>query len=569
MNQQTITDVSAQINHANNVLVAVNSSPSVDELSAAIGLTLVLNKLGKHATTVFSGEVPSNLEFLQPEQAIEKSTDSLRDFIIALDKAKADKLRYKVEDEFVRIFITPYKTTLSEHDLQFTHGDFNVDCVVSIGVSSRENIDRAVTAHGQILHDAQVIALNDKQKSASFGNINWSEPQASSLCEMVAAIVDKIAPNQLDGQMATALLTGIIAETDRFRNQSTTPQTFELSSKLMSAGANQQLIADKLEAPAQPAQPAANNLSLDSSVQSQSADTEATPAADGSLSISHENDSAAASAASQPKDQPVDNINIDNSGNVSGPTVPEASSASSTEQDEPKKSTYLPPEPPKPSEQDMTKPDPVYGSGPAPIPASEPPKPLAETQETPSKIVKNEVEQKSSSFLSGPPSSSNNSEGILGEHKVIDPISKAQESSANQFTDNDPVRPSLGQVSPEGGSSSQSATTPVPKPIAKPIPTPIPTPESTAVSKPIAPLAPSSSAKPPKPPSSAIPVPLQEDSAPKPESPSAVSSLPNIIAPSDSTAGSSNVDLSKIPKPLTESAASAPPPVPPPMTPSR
>ena len=41
------------------------------------------------------------------EKTIEKNTDSLRDFIIALDKSKADKLRYKVEDKFVKIFITP------------------------------------------------------------------------------------------------------------------------------------------------------------------------------------------------------------------------------------------------------------------------------------------------------------------------------------------------------------------------------------------------------------------------------------------------------------------------------
>ena len=53
----------------------------------------LLNKLGKHATAVFSGQVPSTIEFLQPEKTLEKNTDSLRDFIIALDKSKADKLR--------------------------------------------------------------------------------------------------------------------------------------------------------------------------------------------------------------------------------------------------------------------------------------------------------------------------------------------------------------------------------------------------------------------------------------------------------------------------------------------
>src|SRR5689334_22674592 len=101
-----------RVKEANNVLVTVSNNPSVDQLASAIGLTLLLNKLGKHATAVFSGQVPSTIEFLEPEKTLEKNTDSLRDFIIALDKSKADKLRYKVEDKLVKIFITPYRTSI-------------------------------------------------------------------------------------------------------------------------------------------------------------------------------------------------------------------------------------------------------------------------------------------------------------------------------------------------------------------------------------------------------------------------------------------------------------------------
>src|SRR5580692_3524546 len=123
-----------RLKQANNVLVTVRSNPSVDQLAACIGLTLMLNKIGKHATAVFSGEIPSTIEFLKPEATLEKNTDSLRDFIIALDKSKADKLRYKVEDNVVRIFITPYKTSIGQEDLEFSEGDFNVDVVIALGV---------------------------------------------------------------------------------------------------------------------------------------------------------------------------------------------------------------------------------------------------------------------------------------------------------------------------------------------------------------------------------------------------------------------------------------------------
>lgn len=240
-----------RLKQANNILVTVSSSPSVDQLSACIGLTLALNKLGKHATAVFSGDVPSTIEFLQPEKTLEKNTNSLQDFIIALDKSKADKLRYKVEDRMVKIFITPYRTSISDKDLEFSQGDFNVDVVVALGVHSQQELDQAITSHGRILHDATVISVN-VTPGGELGSINWLDGGASSLSEMGVQLVDALEKNTIDGQIATAFLTGIVAATDRFSNQKTSPQTMSLSAELMSFGANQQLVATKLEAPEPP-----------------------------------------------------------------------------------------------------------------------------------------------------------------------------------------------------------------------------------------------------------------------------------------------------------------------------
>lgn len=246
--KQAIAD---RLKQSNNILVTVSNNPSVDQLASCIGLTLALNKMGKHATAVFSGNVPSTIEFLQPEKTLEKNTDSLRDFIIALDKAKADKLRYKVEDKVVKIFITPYKTSINERDLDFSQGDFNVDVVVALGVHQQTDLDQAITAHGRILHDAVVATVNTKP-GGELGTINWLDTTASSLSELVVQLIDVIDKQVMDGQMATALLTGIVAETNRFSNEKTTPQTMSISAELMGFGANQQLVATKLEEPTLP-----------------------------------------------------------------------------------------------------------------------------------------------------------------------------------------------------------------------------------------------------------------------------------------------------------------------------
>lgn len=243
----TRQQISDKIKGVSNILVTVSKNPTVDELSAALALTLILNKLDKHATAVFSGAIPPAIEFLEPDKTLENNVDSLRDFIIAIDKEKADRLRYKVEGDVVRIFITPYKTHITEQDLEFTHGDFNVELVLALNVENQDVLDEAITAHGKILHDATVATINTQGKTSTLGSIDWQDEGASSLCEMLVSLGESLKGGLLDEQIATTLLTGIVAATDRFSNKQTSSKSMTIAAQLMAAGANQQLIASKLE----------------------------------------------------------------------------------------------------------------------------------------------------------------------------------------------------------------------------------------------------------------------------------------------------------------------------------
>lgn len=241
--KQQIVDA---IQGADTILVTVNTDPTVDELSAALGLTMYLNDMGKHATAVVSGGLPPAINFLEPEKTFEPTVDSLRDFVIALDKEKADHLRYKVEGDVVKIFITPYKTVITDKDLNFTQGDYNVEAVIALGVTDQDHLDKALAAHGKILHDATVATIGTTQ--STLGTLDWTDETASSVSELVTNLVSgmKNEDNPVSSQVASALLTGIVAATDRFSNDKTSSRTMSLAGELMAEGANQQLIASKL-----------------------------------------------------------------------------------------------------------------------------------------------------------------------------------------------------------------------------------------------------------------------------------------------------------------------------------
>ncbi|MBO7132231.1 hypothetical protein J6V85_03195 [Candidatus Saccharibacteria bacterium] len=247
-NATIVPDVIDKINDAHNILIALSSDPSVDELSTAIGLSLFLDKLGKRATAIYSGATPNAIEFLKPEETFEPTVDALQDFVIALNKDKADHLRYKLDGDFVKIYITPYRTRISEEDLDFSYGDFNIDLVFALDVANGVDLDSALREHGRIMHDAVIINVTNGNPG-KLGDLEWSDKKASSVSEMISKLIYSMnSKAKIEKEEATAFLTGIVAATNRFSNANTTPETMRVASKLMESGANQVLVSKNITA---------------------------------------------------------------------------------------------------------------------------------------------------------------------------------------------------------------------------------------------------------------------------------------------------------------------------------
>ena len=246
---QEITDqVAEKIKHGTNILIALSKDPNLDEISAAIALAIILDQQKKHVTAIYSGKTPNALEFLKPEETFQKDTSSLQDFIIALNKSKADHLTYQIDGDYVKIFITPYKRQVTKEDLEYSYGDYNVDLVIVFNVNAGSEIDSALSEYGRIMHDATAINITSGVPG-HFADLEWSDPSKSSVCEMVYDLINVLAIDNISQEVATALLTGILSATERFANNRTKPTTMAVASKLMEAGADQQLISSNILKP--------------------------------------------------------------------------------------------------------------------------------------------------------------------------------------------------------------------------------------------------------------------------------------------------------------------------------
>ena len=273
--QQIPEKVAEKIQRGANILIALSKDPNLDEMSAAIALAIVLDQQKKHVTAIYSGKTPNALEFLKPEETFEKDTSSLQDFIIALNKSKADHLTYKLDGDYVKIYITPYKGQVKKEDLEYSYGDYNVDLVIVFNVNAGTEIDSALSEYGRIMHDASAINITSGLPGR-FADLEWSDPEKSSVCEMVYDLLKELEITELSQEVATALLTGILSATERFSNNRTKPTTMAVASKLMEAGADQQLISANILKPETPATPE-NLATSDTSTTSEATISSGTP----------------------------------------------------------------------------------------------------------------------------------------------------------------------------------------------------------------------------------------------------------------------------------------------------
>ena len=278
--EDAVSKVADKIQHATNILIALSKDPNVDEISAAIALAFVLDQQKKHVTAIYSGQTPNALEFLRPEETFQKDISGLQDFIIALNKSKADHLIYQVEGDYVKILITPYKGQIKKEDLEYSYSDYNVDLVIVFNVNSGSEIDSALSEYGRIMHDAMAINITSSVPGR-FADLEWSDPSKSSVCEMVYDLLSELEIDNTPQEVATALLTGILSATERFSNNRTKPTTMAVASKLMEAGADQQLISSNILKAETPAVATENPFVTQSPIKNETPAAPATPEAQG------------------------------------------------------------------------------------------------------------------------------------------------------------------------------------------------------------------------------------------------------------------------------------------------
>ncbi|MCK4799522.1 hypothetical protein KAS31_00930 [Candidatus Parcubacteria bacterium] len=231
-----------QITKSETILLCVNKNPNGDALGAAFGLYLALKRLGKKTDVVSPTAILEKYSFLPSSNLITHKLEGARDYIFTVDikKDKLQQLRYEVQDNKLKIFITAKSGDLDEKNAALESSKFKYDLIIILGTSDLENLGDIYDNNPELFYEAPVINIDNNPSNEYFGKINLVDVAISSTSEMVYNLITGLDEKLFNDQIATNLLAGIISKTDSFQNKNTTPKAFLAAASLITKGANKE-----------------------------------------------------------------------------------------------------------------------------------------------------------------------------------------------------------------------------------------------------------------------------------------------------------------------------------------
>lgn len=182
----TIDNIKEEIAKAKDIVILTHECPDGDAVGSALAMYLALRKLGKKVDVVIP-EYSSVFQFLPG----------------------AEEIKREGKEE-------PY------------------DLAISVDVTGIKRLN----GFAKYFEDAKIkIQIDHHQVNEMFADYNFVNPVSPACAQNLIFIIEQLGV-QIDKEIGTCLLTGIITDTGGFKYEGVTAETFEFASWLLAKGVN-------------------------------------------------------------------------------------------------------------------------------------------------------------------------------------------------------------------------------------------------------------------------------------------------------------------------------------------
>ncbi len=181
----TLDNILEEIKKAETILVLAHENPDGDAIGSCLAMKSALKQLGKNADVIIR-EFPRVFDFLPGREDVKTDSD------------------------------------IKEYDLVIS-----LDCADFKRLVGNEYFEKA----------KQTIVIDHHGSNKMYGDINFVNPVAPACCQILIGMFQYFGLD-IDKELGTCILTGIITDTGGFRHSGITPETFEFTAELLQKGIN-------------------------------------------------------------------------------------------------------------------------------------------------------------------------------------------------------------------------------------------------------------------------------------------------------------------------------------------
>jgi phosphoesterase RecJ-like protein len=231
------------IKHHENILILPSSPVDGDSIGSALAVYSLLQSLGKNATVVLTSEIPDIYRFMPNIDSVQKTAKLYSDFMITIDlkNQKLENLKHEIVDNKVNIIVTPEQGSFSSEQVTFPEPKKYFDLLITVDCADLTQLGSFYKQNYAVFSDIPSINIDHHVSNKNFGSLNLVDTEVSSTTQLLFDWF-KSMNAQIDEDIATLLLAGIITDTGSFQNANTTPQSFDAAAELIDLGGRQQEI---------------------------------------------------------------------------------------------------------------------------------------------------------------------------------------------------------------------------------------------------------------------------------------------------------------------------------------
>ena len=239
-----------QIKKAHNILITTKESYSGDALTSALGLFLFIKKLDKKVTVAINNfnHAGRNFSFLPNIKDIESSLSATQKFIISLDTAQTgvEDISYQINGQTLEFIITPKEGAFAKENISTSSMGASYDLIITLSCPDLHSLGAIYNHNTAFFYATPIINIDHDPDNEAFGQINKIDITALSTTELLYGLWQEYNNKLINPDIATCLLTGMIAESKSFKVGALTPKSLQIASELVALGADRETIVRNL-----------------------------------------------------------------------------------------------------------------------------------------------------------------------------------------------------------------------------------------------------------------------------------------------------------------------------------